>query len=258
MSAPVDRPDRWGRSAGGVLDNPIYKFAHDIWFRVEWEGMENVPRSGGALLVGNHAGLLPVDGLIIQYGVEAELGRPVYAAAHDGFWRWPFIGPLLSRAGGVVAHPDNAQRLLRDEKQLLAVLPEGAKGPVKPRSEKYRLQRFGRGGFVETALRAGVPIVPIVLMGTEDATPTASTLRAFGQQAPITWNALVFGPLAGMVLQLPVKIRARVLEPVHFDEPPDLERYSRSMVMDQAETIRARMQQALDEMLAARQSLWTG
>ena len=250
--------DRWGRSTSWVLRNPLCRLGHDIWFRVEWQGLEHVPRSGGALLVSNHAGLMPVDGLMIQYGIESQIGRPVYALAHDGFWRWPFIAPLLSRAGGVVGHPDNAQRLLRDEKQLVAVLPEGAKGPVKPRSQKYKLQRFGRGGFVETALRAGVPIVPIVLMGTEDTTPTAATLRAFGQQAPITWNALVFGPLAGAFLQLPVKIRARVLEPVSFDEPPELPRYSRSMIMDQAEAIRARMQQALDEMLAARKSLWTG
>jgi len=255
MSVPVGA---WGRDPSGIRDNPLYRWLYDIWFRVEWKGLDHVPRTGGALLVANHAGMMPIDGLIIQYGVEREVGRPVYALAHDGFWRWPYVGESLSRFGGVVAHPENAQRLLRTERRLVAVLPEGAKGPVKPPSEKYRLQRFGRGGFVETAMRAGVPIVPIVLMGTEDATPTAGTLRIFGQQAPITWNALLLGPLLGAFVQLPVKIRGRVLEPATFEEPPDLPEYGRSRVMDEAEGIRARMQQALDEMLAARRSIWTG
>lgn len=249
--------DRWGRESGG-LSNAYYRWLYDVWFRVEWENLHLLPRDGGALLVTNHAGMMPVDGMVIQHGVESELGRPVYALAHDGFWRWPFFGTMLSRGGGVVAHPDNAQRLLQTEGQLVAVLPEGTKGPVKPRSEKYKLQRFGRGGFVETAMRAGVPVVPIVLMGTEDATPTATTLRAFGQQAPITWNALVFGPLAGAFLPLPVKIRARVLDPVDFDEPPNQPSYGRAKVMDAAESIRVRMQEVLDDMLAARESLWTG
>ncbi len=250
--------DRWGREHASVLASSMNRWLHDTWFRVEWEGLEHIPRDGGALLVSNHAGMMPVDGLLLQYGIERESGRPVYALAHDGFWRWPFIGDFLSRSGGVVAHPENAQRLLRTEQQLLAVLPEGAKGPVKPPSERYKLQRFGRGGFVETAMRAGVPIVPIVLMGTEDATPTAGTLRMFGQQAPITWNALVLGPILGAFVQLPVKIRARVLEPVSFDEPPELQRYSRSRVLREAEQIRGRMQTVLDEMLAARASLWAG
>lgn len=250
--------DRWGRETSGGMANAYARLLYDVWFRVEWENLERVPREGGALLVSNHAGMMPVDGMIIQYGIETEIERPVYALAHDGFWRWPFIAPWLSRNGGVVAHPENAQRLLRTEGQLVAVLPEGAKGPVKPPSEKYRLQRFGRGGFVETAMRAGVPVVPIVLMGTEDATPTATTVSAFGQQAPITWNALVAGPIAGAFLPLPVKIRGRVLDSVVFDEPPEQPSYPRSKVMNEAEAIRARMQEALDDMLSSRESFWTG
>ena len=250
--------DRWGRAPDGGLTHPFYGFLYDRWFRVAWEGLEHLPATGGALLVANHAGMLPVDGGIIPYGIERELGRPVYSLGHDGFWRYPFLGTLLSRVGGVVGHPENAQRLLRDEKQLVLVLPEGAKGPLKPPRERYRLQRFGRGGFVETALRAGVPIVPIALMGTEDATPTAATTRLFGQDVPITWNALAFGPLLGVLVQLPVKIRARVLEPVSFDEPPEQEHYSTSLVMDEAERIRARIQAALDELLRARRDRWRG
>jgi 1-acyl-sn-glycerol-3-phosphate acyltransferase len=160
--------------------------------------------------------------------------------------------------GTVVAHPDNAHRLLRDDGQLVLVFPEGEKGPVKPKAERYRLQRFGRGGFVETAMRAGVPIVPIVLMGTEDTTPTLLDLEIGGRRFPLTMNAMLFGPLLGALVQFPAKIRARVLPPVHFDEAPGQSSYPRSVLMDRAESIRSDMQTALDGMYAARESKWYG
>ena len=252
--------DRWGRvdagapsGAGGIFDAAVRS-----WFRVEWEGTEHVPHEGGALLVSNHAGMLPLDGGIIQRGIEREVGRPVYTLAHHGFWRLPFLGRLLSRSGAVVGHPDNAERLLREDGRLLLVFPEGGKGPVKPPSERYRLQRFGRGGFVETAMRAGVPIVPIVLMGTEDSTPLLATFRLAGNDVPVTLNSLLFGPLLGSLAHFPAKIRARVLPPVPFDEPPGLERYSRSAVMERSEAIRDDLQAALDDLLRARRSVWRG
>jgi len=232
--------------------------AYRTWFRVEWEGLEYIPEEGGALLVSNHAGLMPIDGGVIQLGIEEELGRQVYSLAHHGFWRVPFAGRLLNRIGGVVGHPENAHRLLREEGALVAVFPEGENGPVKSRSERYRLQRFGRGGFVETAIRAGVPIVPIALMGTEDTTPVVGRLDVAGYRYPITLNALLMGPVLGAVAHFPAKIRARVLPPIRFDEPPDQANYSRSLLMDSAEEIRGDLQYALDEMLARRKNRWLG
>jgi len=260
MKAPQEsRIDRWGRSVtrGGALAR-VFETAYRSWFRVEWEGLENIPRTGGALLVSNHAGFMPVDGGLIQYGIEAARERPVYSLAHHGFWRVPFVGTSFSRSGAVVAHPDNAHRLLRDEGELVLVFPEGDKGPVKARSERYRLQRFGRGGFVETAMRAGVPVVPIALMGTEDTTPIVTNLKLRGQDFPITLNFLLFGPILGAVAHFPAKVRGRVLPPVHFDETPGQTRYSRSLLMDRAESIRTSLQQAMDEMHEARQSIWRG
>ena len=253
---PPDRIDHWGRDGSGLP--AIYRAAYERWFRVSWEGLEHLPREGGALLVANHAGVMPVDGAIVQYGIEREIGRSVSTLAHSGFWWVPFTGPLLSRTGAVNGHPSNAQRLLAEERRLVLVFPEGAKGPGKPRSERDRLQRFGRGGFVETALRAGVPIVPIVLAGTEDVTPTLASFEIFGQQVPLSWNTLLLGPL-GAVAYLPAKISVRVLEPFHFDdEPPGAESYSRSLLMDRSEAIRSRMQRALDAMLRKRRSVWSG
>jgi len=249
--------DRWGRAPGGSANAP-FRAAYRNWFRVEWEGIEHVPRRGGGLIVANHAGLVPVDGGIIALGVEEETGRSVYALAHHGFWRFPFLGELLERIGAVTGHPENAHRLLAEDKSFVLVFPEGSKGPVKPPSQRYQLQRFGRGGFVETAMRAGVPIIPIAVMGSEDATPLLKTFRLAGQDVPLTLNMLLFGPLLGMLLQFPVKIRCRVLPPVHFDEPPNLDHYPRSLLMDRAEAIRGDLQRALDDMLLRRKSIWGG
>ena len=165
---------------------------------------------------------------------------------------------MMNQIGSVVGHPDNAHRLLAEENAFVVVFPEGEKGPVKPTSERYRLQRFGRGGFVETAIRAGVPIVPITLMGTEDTTPVVGTLSMGAQRYPVTLNSLLFGPVLGAMAHFPAKIRARALPPVRFDETAGENRTSRSFLMDTAEKIRGDMQTALDEMLEARKSVWFG
>jgi 1-acyl-sn-glycerol-3-phosphate acyltransferase len=250
--------DRWGRDLTRATQWSLLGAAYRSWFRVEWQGIEHLPREGGALLVSNHAGMMPVDGALIQIGVEEQLGRLVYLLAHHGFFRFPFMGRMMNRAGTVCANPDNAHRLLREDGRLVLVFPEGEKGPVKPPSERYKLQRFGRGGFVETAMCAGVPIVPIALMGTEDSTPTVGVLELAGQRMPISVNALLFGPLLGALAHFPAKIRARVLPPVRFDVEPELPSYPRSVLMDSAEAIRSDLQAALDDMYATRQSKWFG
>jgi 1-acyl-sn-glycerol-3-phosphate acyltransferase len=175
----------------------------------------------------------------------------------------PVVGTLWSRLGGVVAHPDNAYRLLREQQQLVLVFPEGTKGPGKSFGERYQLRRFGRGGFVEIAMRAGVPIVPIAVVGAEESMPIvwkSSTLAKAMRLPyfPVTANQLLFGPLVGTVAYLPAKFSLKVLEPVHFDVPPDQERYSRSRIMDASEQIRDQIQDALYGMLRERSSVWFG
>lgn len=254
--------DEWGRSERvrrqtRRLFDPIYR----NWFRVEWEGLENIP-SGPALLVANHAGAIPADAPVIMHGIEEELDRPVYGLADHLFRQLPVLGTLWSRAGGVVAHPDNAYRLLREQRQLVLVFPEGTKGSGKTYDERYRLRRFGRGGFVEIAMRAGAPVVPIAVVGAEESMPAITTIPALARLLglpyfPITANMLLFGP-AGLLLHLPAKFKLRVLPPVYFDVQPDLPRYSRSRVMEEAEAIRQRIQEELYEMLSRRQGVWRG
>ena len=175
----------------------------------------------------------------------------------------PVVGTLWSRTGGVPAHPDNAYRLLHDEQQLALIFPEGTKGTGKPARDRYQLRRFGRGGFVETAMRAGVPVVPLAIIGNEEAMPIvykASRLARLMNlpYVPVTANMFVFGPVLGLVMPLPSKFRIRVLPPVYFDAEPNQERYNRSQVMDQAERIRTQIQEALYEMLRNRRSVWFG
>jgi 1-acyl-sn-glycerol-3-phosphate acyltransferase len=255
--------DEWGRServrelARRVYD-PLYRY----WFRAEWEGLEKIPSDGGALLVANHAAAIPSDAPAIMHGIETELHRPVYGLAEHLFKAMPVVGTLWSRAGGVAAHPENAYRLLREQQQLALVFPEGAKGTGKLYNERYRLRRFGRGGFVEIAMRAGVPVVPIAVVGAEESMPIVFKSPVLAKALnipylPITANMLLFGPL-GAFLYFPAKFKLRVLDPVHFDVPPDQERYSKSRVMDEAEVIRLALQENLYDMLRDRASIWFG
>lgn len=254
--------DEWGRSEHmRSLARRIYGPLYNTWHRVEWEGLEKIPEEGGALLVSNHAGAIPADAPAIMHGIETELGRPVYGLADEIFKTMPVIGTMWSRVGGVLAHPDNAYRLLREQDQLALVFPEGTKGTGKTYSERYQLRRFGRGGYVQIAMRAGVPIIPLAVMGAEEAMPilvkSAPLAKLLGiPYFPITANMLALGPLG--LLHLPAKIKIRVLDPVHFDVEPDQPRYSRSRIMDESEAIRQTIQEALYDMLRTRESVWFG
>jgi 1-acyl-sn-glycerol-3-phosphate acyltransferase len=256
--------DEWGRSEHmRALARRLYGPLYRDWFRAEWEGLSHVPREGGALLVANHAAALPSDAPVIMHGVEEELQRPVYGLGDHMFKQLPVVGTLWSRLGGVVAHPDNAYRLLREQDQLLLVFPEGNKGPAKHYSERYRLRRFGRGGFVQIAMRAGVPVIPIAVVGAEESMPTLFNVPGLARllgtpYVPVTLNQLLLGPVLGLVTYLPAKFKLRVLPPVHFDVPPDRPRYSKSRIMDEAEAIRQQIQEALYDMLRQRQSVWFG
>ncbi len=270
---PIDQPadsdlrrsdvDRWGRSERmrallRTLYDPMYRY----WFRVEWEGFEHLPAQGGALLVANHAGAIPSDAPAIMHGIETQLGRPIYGLAEHLFRALPVVGTMWSRVGGVTANPDNAYRLLHDEHQLVLVFPEGTKGTGKTFGERYHLRRFGRGGFVEIAMRAGVPIVPLAVVGAEESMPILWKHGRLAKLAnlpyfPVTANMLAFGPL-GLVTYFPTKFKIRVLPPVHFDVDAGQERYSRSRVMAESERIRRQIQAALYDMLRTRRSVWFG
>ena len=254
--------DEWGRSESmRNIARSVYAPLYEKWFRAEWEGLDKIPTDGPALLVANHAGAIPSDAPTIIHGIETELGRPVYGLADTLFKGMPVIGTLWARLGGVVAHPDNAYRLLREQGRLVLVFPEGSKGTAKNVSERYQLRRFGRGGFVEIAMRAGVPIIPIAVVGAEESMPIVANISPLAKMIgvpylPITANMLALGPLG--FAHFPAKFKLRVLDPITFDLPANQERYSRSRIMDESEAIREQIQSALYDMLRERRSIWFG
>jgi 1-acyl-sn-glycerol-3-phosphate acyltransferase len=251
MTATVE-VDAWGRS------ERIRRFVRRVsapayrnWFRAEVHGLDRIP-PGGALLVANHAGAVPVDGALLMHGIETATARPVYGLHHWLLREAPWLGTFLARNGGVVANPGNAHRLLADEGQLVLVFPEGTKGTTKPYSQRYVLQRFGRGGFIDVAMRAGVPVVPIAVTGTEEAMPTLFSVPIGAQvRVPFTLNAVLLGPLGGLI-PFPVKVVAHILEPVRFDVPPGLDTYSRRAVADGAAQVRGELQRAIDRIVGTR------
>jgi 1-acyl-sn-glycerol-3-phosphate acyltransferase len=261
---PERRLTDWGRSERieGFLDQTAGEFFYRHWFRVEVEGIENVPATGGALLVSNHAGALPPDAPMIAKAIREEHPRPrdLNITVEHFFKGYPGFSMLIPKIGCVPAHPANVHRLLYDEEQLVLVFPEGRKGTEKLYKDRYRLRRFGRGGFVEAAMRARAPIVPVCVVGAEEAAPVFAHSGLMKRLTgllyfPITPTFPHFG-LLGMLGYLPAKFKIRFLEPVPFHEE-GLED-DKALVQTVAHDVRARIQESLWDMLAARKSVWFG
>jgi 1-acyl-sn-glycerol-3-phosphate acyltransferase len=262
---PERQLDDWGRSERvyGLME-PLLNFYYRYWFRCEVEGVENVPAGGGALLASNHSGALPPDGPMIMQAIRNEhrAPRPLYMLGEHWFKGYPGVGMLANKIGLVAAHPANAHRLLHDEGKLALVFPEGQKGSRKLYWQRYKLRRFGRGGFVKTAIRAGVPIVPIAVVGAEEAMPIFAHVRALQRLTgliyfPINHAFPHFGLLAGL-MYMPAKFRIRFLDPISFDGAGPDAADDVAFVQQTADDIRARIQSALNEMLRQRRSVWFG
>jgi 1-acyl-sn-glycerol-3-phosphate acyltransferase len=239
---------------------PLFEFLYDRWWRVDLSGMELVPSRGPCLLVANHSGLLPWDGLMLAHAFErahASGQRPRFLVA-DWLMTLPFVQPFLARLGGVRACRENAERLLRGGHFVVA-FPEGVKGAAKVFRERYRLQRFGRGGVVRVALEQRVPLVPVGIVGAEEAHPILfkehTAARIFGLPfLPVTPTFPFLGP-AG-VLPLPSKWVIRIGRPVVLDhyEPDSAE--DALLVARLTEELRMQIQQLVDVGLADRRSVW--
>jgi 1-acyl-sn-glycerol-3-phosphate acyltransferase len=257
--------DDWGRSQR-IFDlvEPLLDFYYRYWFRVEVEGIENVPSDGGALIVSNHSGALPPDAPMIMQALRHEhpRPRPLYMLGENWFKGYPGVGMLANKIGLVGAHPENAQRLLRDEGRLVLVFPEGQKGSRKLFWQRYRLRRFGRGGFVRTAMRAGVPIVPVAVIGAEEAMPIFAHVPLLERLTgliyfPINHAFPHFG-LAAAAMYLPAKFRIRFLEPIDMSPYAPEDADDIALVGRLSERIRMRIQEELDDLLLARKSVWFG
>jgi 1-acyl-sn-glycerol-3-phosphate acyltransferase len=257
--------DDWGRSeAFFSLIEPILDFYYRYWFRVEVEGVEHVPSTGGALLVSNHSGALPPDAPMIMQAIRNEHPdpRPIYMLGENWFKGYPGVGMITNKIGLVAAHPANAQRLLCDEGRLALVFPEGQKATRKVYWQRYHLRRFGRGGFVKTALQAGVPIVPIAVVGAEEAMPIFAHVKPLQRLTGLIYfpinHAFPWAGLAAGAMYLPAKFKIRFLQPVSLDGygPEDAE--DLTLVQSIAERVRGQIQREVDRLVAGRTSVWFG
>ena len=254
------REDEWGfdeQFAEAVF--PLFDFLYRVWWRVEAEGVRNVPAHGRALIVANHAGsLFPFDATMMTMAIMNEHPLPRWPRFMVLDWAFvlPFLSAFMRRVGGVPARPENARRLLAADEPVM-VFPEGVKGTGKPFSERYRLQRFGRGGFVEVALRTGAPIVPVAVVGSEEIYPKIADspllARAIGSPfVPITPTFPLLGPLG--LIPLPSRWRIEFCEPIDLSayEPGDAG--DRRIVFDIAEQVHETIQEKVYENLVKRGS----
>ncbi|MFB4313750.1 lysophospholipid acyltransferase family protein [Actinomadura sp. 21ATH] len=233
---------------------PLARAFYEHWFRVELFGLENIPAEGGALIVANHSGTLPLDGIMLTVATHDHAHRDLRLLGADLIYQVPLLGHLSRKAGHTLACHADAGRLL-NKGELVGVFPEGFKGVGKPFSERYRLQRFGRGGFVGTALRSNVPIIPCAIVGAEEIYPKIADLRPLARLLglpyfPVTPTWPLLGP-AGL-LPLPSKWM------IQFGEPMPLEEYDAASaedpmtVFDITDHVRETVQQMLYDTLLRR------
>jgi len=226
---------------------PLVDFLYSRWFRVEVEGAAHVP-AGGALLVANHAGALPLDGPILHEALRRE--RPDLPdsrwLAEDQVFYAPLLGTLFNRLGAVRASPDSATRLLAEGRPVL-IFPEGIQGIGKPFRERYRLQRFGRGGFVKLALRTRRPILPVAIMGAEETLPLLGKL-------PGGFLGVPYLPVTPV--PLPAKWRIRIGEAI--DVPAGAKETDLSVVESVVDATRNTIEHMLRELLGARGGVFLG
>jgi 1-acyl-sn-glycerol-3-phosphate acyltransferase len=237
---------------------PIFRVVARRYWRVEVDGTENIPRTGGALLVANHAGVLPWDGAMVKVAVFDAVDRHARALIAAWFGELPVASWFLRRTGQTLGHPDDTLRLLRAGEMVL-VFPEGVRGTGKHWSERYRLRRFGRGGFVEVAMRAGVPIVPISVIGSEETYPMLADIPSVAQALgmpyfPVTPTWPLLGPLG--LVPLPSKWLITFHPPVSVATSASAR--EPAAVMEFADSIRTTIQKGVVENLKRRQRVFRG
>ncbi|GBE25913.1 2-acyl-glycerophospho-ethanolamine acyltransferase [bacterium BMS3Bbin02] len=236
----------------------IVNWLYFDYFRVEVQGIENVPMSGGALLAANHGGAaLPYDAAMLALTVanEAAMPRRVRVIGTEIFNMLPTVSHLYRKAGAAYASRADTEHLLGNNR-LVGVFPEGAAAFQKPASEAYRLRRFGRGGFVTVAERVGVPIIPVAIVGSDEVHPAVTSSSLLAKMVQMVFPDQRMDRLAIFLnpIPLPVRWHIRILEPLQPDNPgsdPDP-----LTVLERADLVRDRVQAALDDMLAARTSVF--
>ncbi|MCB1264363.1 MAG: acyltransferase family protein [Mycobacterium sp.] len=241
---------------------PVLRFFYDTWFRVEVSGVENIPTEGAALIVANHAGTLPFDGPMLSVAVRDHhpAHRDVRLLAADMLFDMPVLGPVARKAGHTMACNADANRLLTGG-ELTAVFPEGYKGLGKPFRDRYKLQRFGRGGFVSAALQAKAPIIPCSIVGSEEIYPMLADVKLLARVLGVPYFPITpLFPLAGPAGLVPLPSKWHIA----FGAPIDTTGYDEHAADDPMVTfeitdqVRETIQQTLFSLLSQRRNTFLG
>jgi 1-acyl-sn-glycerol-3-phosphate acyltransferase len=240
---------------------PILRPFYEKWFRVDALGLENVPDTGGGLVVANHSGTIPVDALMTTVALHDEhpAQRRLRLLGADLVFDVPFAGSLARKLGTTLACNEDAERLLT-EGELVGVFPEGFKGVGKPFSERYTLQRFGRGGFVSAALRTGVPIIPCAIVGAEEIYPMLGNAKTAARLLglpyfPITPTFPLLGPLG--LVPLPSKWLIAFGEPIETASYGPAAAEDPMLVFNLTDQVRENIQQSLYRLLMQRKGVFS-
>ena len=228
------------------------------WFRIEVRGAENIPADDGVLLVANHSGTIPMDAIMTSLVVHDHADRYLRMLAADLVFTLPFVSEVARKGGATLACNEDAERLLR-KGELVGVWPEGFKGIGKPYSERYKLQRFGRGGFVSAAMRTGVPIVPCSIVGAEEIYPLVGNIPSLARllgvpYIPITPFFPWLGPLG--LVPLPSRWIIEFGEPIRTDAYSDGAADDPMLMFNLTDQVRETIQQTLHSLLVARDRIF--
>ena len=239
---------------------PLLEYLRSHYWRVDVAGIEQLPTEGPVLFVANRSGILPYDGLMISHVVAesiSERRRPRFLVA-DWLITLPFVQPYLARLGGVRACRENADRLLRTGRSVVA-FPEGLKGAGKVFRQRYRLKRFGRGGVVRIAIEAGIPMVPVAVVGAEEAHPVLFKMETLARSIgvsfiPVTPTFPLLGPLG--LLPLPSKWSIRFGAPIETEHLGAKTARDELLVSRMTEELRSEIQGMVDVDLHSRVGVW--
>jgi len=241
---------------------PLLRGLFRHWFRVEVSGIENLPAEGAGLIVANHAGVLPFDGLMASVAVHDHhpAKRDLRLLAADMVFDMPVMGQLARKAGHTMACTADAHRLL-GAGHLTAVFPEGYKGLGKHFRDRYKLQRFGRGGFVSAALRAKAPIIPCSIVGSEEIYPMIADLKLLARLLGLPYFPVTpLFPLAGPagLIPLPSKWHIQFGEPIPTDGYDEYAAEDPMVTFELTDQVRETIQQTLYQLLANRRNMFLG
>jgi 1-acyl-sn-glycerol-3-phosphate acyltransferase/nucleoside-diphosphate-sugar epimerase len=236
----------------------LFKFLSDFYWRIEDLGMEHIPAQGRALLVGMHRGFMPFDGVMALHTIVRKAGRYPRFLTHPGLLKFPFLSNFMTKLGGVVACQESADRLLKSN-EVLGIFPEGIHGAFTRYRDAYKLQAFGRDAFVKLALRHQAPIVPFVTVGSAEIFPIFGKIKSRRWTRYAGWPFIPITPTFPFApVPLPSKWHTQFLPAINTAQYGPEAAEDRAVVRAISREVRMRMQQAVDDMLARRKSVFFG